>query len=50
MQKWLKDRARAKRKFTTDDVRHYRKIAVALAETMRLMANIDKVIPRWPIR
>ncbi len=33
-----------------DDVRHYQRIAVALAETTRLMANIDRAIPRWPIR
>jgi len=50
MSKWLKDRAKAKRRLSTDDVRHYKRIAVALAETIRLMAKIDKAIPRWPIR
>ena len=50
MQKWLKDRAKAQRKLTTDDVRHYKRIAVALGDTIKLMQRIDKAIPRWPIR
>jgi len=48
MRKWLKDRKG--RRLTTDDVRHYRRVAVALAETMRHMKAIDKAIPRWPIK
>jgi hypothetical protein len=32
-----------------DDVTHYGKIVVALKETMRLMAEIDEIIPSWPI-
>jgi hypothetical protein len=28
---------------------HYQKVIVALAETARLMAEIDKAIPVWPI-
>jgi len=31
------------------DVDHYRKIVAALSETMRLMQEIDEVIPKWPI-
>jgi hypothetical protein len=27
----------------------YQKIVVALNETIRLMAEIDKLIPSWPI-
>jgi hypothetical protein len=28
---------------------HYQKVIVALAETRRLMEEIDKAIPGWPI-
>ena len=40
-QKWLKDRK--DRKLDFDDIRHYNKIIVALSETARLMAEIDKI-------
>jgi len=30
-------------------VTHYGKIVVALKETIRLMGEIDAVIPSWPI-
>lgn len=56
-QKWLKDRKGRKgckdRKLTYDDIQHYQKIVVALSETIRLMAEIDKVIDQaggWPIK
>jgi predicted helicase len=48
-EKWLKDRKG--RKLTEDDIEHYQKIVVALSETIRLMAEIDKVIDEhggWP--
>jgi predicted helicase len=48
-EKWLKDRKG--RKLTTDDIEHYQKIVVALSETIRIMAEIDKVIDQhggWP--
>ncbi len=32
-----------------DDLEHYRKIVTALSETIRLMAEIDAAIPKWPI-
>jgi hypothetical protein len=32
-----------------DDLFHYQKIVVALKETMRLMEEIDELIPAWPI-
>jgi len=32
-----------------DDLLHYQKIVVALKETMRLMGEIDEVIPSWPL-
>ncbi|MBM4424023.1 MAG: hypothetical protein FJ030_11630 [Chloroflexi bacterium] len=45
--KWLKDRKG--RTLSNDDIAHYQRVVVALKETMRLMAEIDKAIPRWPI-
>nr|MBA2436564.1 DNA methyltransferase [Chthoniobacterales bacterium] len=48
-QKWLKDRKG--RTLSKDDIAHYHKIVIALSETIRLMAEIDKVIERhggWP--
>lgn len=38
-QKWLKDRK--DRRLTTDDLNQYRKILVAIAETIRIMDTID---------
>jgi predicted helicase len=46
--KWLKDRRGKQLSF--DDLMHYQKVVVALAETMRLMNEIDKAIPSWPIQ
>jgi hypothetical protein len=46
-EKWLKDRKG--RKLSYDDIQHYHRIVVALKETIRLMSEIDAVIPRWPI-
>ena len=48
--KWLKDRKG--RTFSFEDLHHYQKIVVALAETIRLMAEIDATIEArggWPI-
>lgn len=57
-EKWLKDRAgkggknpAPGRVLSADDILHYRRITVALRETIRLMAEIDQVIERhggWP--
>ena len=47
--KWLKDRKG--RTLSDDDIDHYQKIVVALAETIRLMKEIDEVIEQhggWP--
>lgn len=46
-QKWLKDRKG--RTLTYDELTHYQKIIVALKETIRLMAEIDTLIPEWPV-
>ena len=48
-EKWLKDRQKAHRKLSVDDITHYQKIVVALKETIRLMTEIDALIPEWPI-
>lgn len=48
-EKWLKDRKG--RTLSPEDITHYQKIVVALSETIRLMAEIDKVIEQhggWP--
>jgi len=46
-QKWLKDRKG--RTLTYDELTHYQKVIVALKETIRLMAEIDELIPAWPV-
>ena len=46
-QKWLKDRKG--RTLTYDELTHYQKVIVALKETIRLMAEIDELIPGWPV-
>ena len=46
-QKWLKDRKG--RTLTYADLTHYQKVIVALKETIRLMAEIDELIPGWPV-
>jgi len=48
-EKWLKDRKG--RTLSNDDIAHYQRIVVALNETIRLMAEIDRVIEAhggWP--
>jgi len=45
--RWLKDRK--DRKLSYDDIQHYQKIVVALNETIRLVSEIDSIIPSWPI-
>ena len=50
-EKWLKDRKG--RTLAKDDITHYQKIVVSLAETIRLMKEIDVVIEKhggWPLK
>jgi hypothetical protein len=47
LHKWLK--GRKGRVLSYDDVTHYGKIVVVLKGTMRLMGEIDEVIPSYPI-
>ena len=46
-EKWLKDRRG--RTLTYEDLEHYCKVITALRETIRLMAEIDAAIHKWPI-
>ncbi len=46
-QKWLKDRKG--RALTYDELTHYQKVMIALKETIRLMEEIDALIPVWPV-
>ena len=43
--KWLKDRKG--RSLSSDEIDHYQKIVVALSETIRLICEIDELIPCW---
>jgi predicted helicase len=45
--KWLKDRKG--RVLSGEDITHYQRVVVALKETIRLMQEIDKSIPNWPL-
>jgi hypothetical protein len=48
-EKWLKDRRG--RALSNDDIAHYQKIVVAVAQTIHLMKEIDKAIEQyggWP--
>ena len=46
-EKWLKDRDG--RPLSFEEQTHYRRVLLALAETARLMAQIDARIPAWPL-
>jgi predicted helicase len=45
--KWLKDRKG--RVLSGEEIHHYQRVVVALHETIRLMKEVDEVIPGWPI-
>jgi predicted helicase len=47
-EKWLKDRKG--RVLSNDDIQHWQRVVVALGETRRLMAEIDALIPEWPMQ
>jgi predicted helicase len=49
LDKWLKDRKKAKRTLSFDDVLHYQKVVVALKETAQIMNAIDQLIPGFPV-
>ena len=37
------------RKLSVEEINHYQKIVIALTDTLRLMQEIDKIIPGFPI-
>lgn len=47
-EKWLKDRQKLDRALTSQELKHYLKIIVGIRETIRLMEQVDKVLPEWP--
>ncbi|MFM7575315.1 MAG: type ISP restriction/modification enzyme, partial [Microcystaceae cyanobacterium] len=49
LEKWLKDRKKANRCLSPEEIIHYQKIVVALQETQRIMNKIDDIIPYFPI-
>jgi predicted helicase len=53
VERWLKDRKHPKKSHLTfDDLEHYRQVVSAIAETIRLMAEIDVLIEEhdgWPL-
>jgi predicted helicase len=48
LDRWLKDRK--DRKLSFDEILHYQKVVVAIKETIRVMKEIDELIPSWPIK
>ncbi|MFN9402636.1 MAG: type ISP restriction/modification enzyme, partial [Dolichospermum sp.] len=49
LDKWLKDRKNAKRELSTQEINHYQKVVISLTETFRIMQEIDRIIPGFPI-
>ncbi|HEX2865184.1 MAG TPA: type ISP restriction/modification enzyme, partial [Deinococcales bacterium] len=52
LHKWLDDRRKAGRSLSDEDVEHYRKMVAAIAETIRIMGEIDETIEAhggWPL-
>lgn len=46
-EKWLKDRK--DRVLSGEEINHYQRVVVSLKETIRLMKEIDKSIPKRPM-
>ncbi|MEM8780279.1 MAG: type ISP restriction/modification enzyme, partial [Cyanobacteria bacterium P01_G01_bin.49] len=49
LDKWLKDRKKANRNLSDEDILHYQKIVVALNNTLKTMQEIETIIPSFPI-
>ena len=49
LEKWLKDRKKAGRTLSYEDQIQYIKISVSLRESLRIMKEIDEIIPKWPL-
>jgi Type ISP C-terminal specificity domain len=46
-EKWLE--YREGRELTYQEIQHYQKMVVAISETIRLVGEIDALIPGWPL-
>ncbi|MGD1713445.1 type ISP restriction/modification enzyme [Dapis sp. BLCC M172] len=49
LDKWLKDRKKANRELSDEEIDRYQKIIVALRETRKIMTQIDKILPSFPL-
>ena len=49
LEKWLKDRKKGDRALSEEDIIHYQKIVIALQQTLKIMTEIDQLIPSFPI-
>lgn len=47
LEKWLKDRRG--RQLSWSEIQNYQRIVVALRESQRLIAEIDEIVPEWPL-
>jgi predicted helicase len=45
LDKWLKDKKKAKSKLTLEEITQYQKIIIAIKETIKIMTEIDDLIP-----
>jgi len=50
LEKWLKDRKKGDRALSDEDIIHYQKIVIALQQTLKIMTEIDQLIPSFPIQ
>lgn len=46
-EKWLKDRR--ERRLSAEEIVHYQKVVVVMTETLRVVGEIDDLIPGWPL-
>ncbi len=49
LDKWLKDRKSANIDLSDAEITHYQKIIIVVIETIKLMTEIDDIIPQFPI-
>ncbi|WP_371316455.1 hypothetical protein [Dolichospermum heterosporum] len=45
----MKNRKNPKRELSTEEINRYQKIVIALTETLRIMQEIDIIVPGFPI-
>jgi predicted helicase len=50
LDKWLKDRKSVNIYLSDAEITHYQKIIIVVIETIKLMTEIDDIIPQFPIR